>query len=76
PRLVEPMDGQQVGRRLPGKETRSPDDYELFVESLLEAPRGQRKPWSSGRYVPAYRAGNAPLKAAAPIETTAPPILP
>lgn len=67
PRLVEPMDGPQVGRRLPGKETRSADDYELFVESLLEAPRGQRRPWVNGKYVPAYRAGGAApvLRAAA-----------
>jgi len=63
PRLVEPMDGQQVGRRLPGQESRSPDDYELFVESLLEAPRGCRKPWVNGRYNPAHRSGNAAPKA-------------
>ncbi len=54
PRLVEPMDCNQVPRRVPGKETRSPDDFELFVESLIEAPRGQRKPWCNG-YVPAYK---------------------
>ena len=81
PRLVEPMDGQQVGRRLPGKESRSPDDYELFVESLLEAPRGCRKPWVNGRYVPAYRSGNnaaapvAPLRAAVATEP-APVVVP
>ena len=74
PRLVEPMDGSQVGRRLPGKEARSPDDYELFVESLLEAPRGCRKPWVNGKYVPAYKSG-APIRAAVATDAT-PAILP
>ena len=54
PRLVEPMDCNQVPRRVPGKETRSPDDFEIFVESLIEAPRGQRKSWSNG-YAAAYK---------------------
>lgn len=45
PRLQEAMNCDQVGGRVPGTETRGPDDYELFLESLLEAPRGQRKPW-------------------------------
>ena len=45
PRLQEAMNCDQVGKRVPGLETRSPDDYELFLESLIEAPRGQRKPW-------------------------------
>ena len=55
PRLVEPMDCNQVPRRVPGRETRSPDDYELFLEGILEAPRGQRKVWSNGRYNAAYK---------------------
>jgi pilus assembly protein CpaC len=55
PRLVDAMDCNQVPRRVPGKETRSPDDYELFLESLLEAPRGQRRPWQNGRFEPAYK---------------------
>ena len=55
PRLVDALDCNQVPRRVPGKETRSPDDYELFVESLVEAPRGQRRPWSTGRFEPAYK---------------------
>jgi pilus assembly protein CpaC len=80
PRLVEPMDSQQVGRRLPGKESRSPDDYELFVESLLEAPRGCRKPWVNGQYVPAHRSGNAaapvaPLRAAVATEPAPAPVV-
>jgi len=55
PRLVEPLNSDQVPRRVPGKETRSPDDYELFVEQLLEAPRGARKIFNGKQYVPAYR---------------------
>ena len=38
PRLVHPIDCNQLPRRLPGRETRGPDDYELFLEGLLEAP--------------------------------------
>jgi pilus assembly protein CpaC len=49
PRLQDAMNCDQVGGRVPGKETRSPDDYELFLESLIEAPRGQRQPWGGGR---------------------------
>ena len=55
PRLVDAMDCNQVPRRVPGKETRSPDDYELFLESLLEAPRGQRRPWQHGHFEAAYK---------------------
>ena len=55
PRLVDAMDCNQVPRRVPGKETRSPDDYELFLESLIEAPRGQRRPWQNGQFVAAYK---------------------
>ncbi len=49
PRLQEAMNCNQVGGRVPGKETRTPDDYELFLEGLVEAPRGQRKVWN-GRH--------------------------
>jgi pilus assembly protein CpaC len=59
PRLVEPMDCNQVPRRVPGRETRSPDDYELFLETLLEAPRGQRKVWNGFRYNAAHNCDNA-----------------
>ncbi len=55
PRLVEPLDANQVPRRVPGKETRSPDDYELFLDSLLEAPRGQRQVWLGRTYNAAYK---------------------
>ncbi|MBN9523843.1 hypothetical protein J0H58_35925 [bacterium] len=55
PRLVHPMDCNQVPRRLPGRETRSPDDYELFLENILEAPRGQRKVWNGRCYNAAWK---------------------
>jgi pilus assembly protein CpaC len=55
PRLVDAMDCAQLPRRVPGRETRSPDDYELFLEGILEAPRGQRKVWNGRCYVPAYK---------------------
>ncbi len=55
PRLVHPMDPCQAPKRLPGQETRTPDDYELFLENVLEAPRGQRKVWNGKCY-------NAPYK--------------
>lgn len=42
PRLVDPFPCTCLPRFLPGRETRSPDDYELFLEGILEAPRGQR----------------------------------
>jgi len=55
PRLVHAMDCNQVPRRLPGRETRTPDDYELFLEGILEAPRGQRKVWNGRCYNAAYK---------------------
>ncbi len=55
PRLVDALDCNQVPRRILGKETRSPDDYELFLESLVEAPRGSRQPWTGLRYKAAYK---------------------
>jgi pilus assembly protein CpaC len=42
PHLVDPMDCNQVPKRVPGKESRSPDDFELYLETMLELPRGQR----------------------------------
>ncbi len=54
PRLVDPMACTQVPKFLPGQETRSPDDFELFLEGILEAPRGQRTV-SLCDYVPAWR---------------------
>jgi pilus assembly protein CpaC len=55
PRLVHQLDCNQVPKRLPGRETRSPDDYELFLEGILEAPRGQRKVWNGKCYNAAYK---------------------
>jgi pilus assembly protein CpaC len=55
PRLVHPMDPCQAPKRLPGQETRTPDDYELFLENILEAPRGQRKVWNGKCYNAAYK---------------------
>jgi pilus assembly protein CpaC len=55
PRLVGPMNCDQVPKRLPGRETRNPDDYELFLENILEAPRGQRKVWSNRCYNAAWK---------------------
>jgi pilus assembly protein CpaC len=42
PRLVDPLCCTQIPQFLPGRETRSPDDFELFLEGIIEAPRGPR----------------------------------
>lgn len=42
PRLIDPLACNQLPKYLPGRETRNPDDFELFLEGILEAPRGQR----------------------------------
>jgi pilus assembly protein CpaC len=57
PRLVDPMACNQLPKYLPGRETRSPDDFELFLEGILEAPRGQREVFQDRHYVPAYKSG-------------------
>ncbi|HXG12981.1 MAG TPA: hypothetical protein VNK04_24700, partial [Gemmataceae bacterium] len=57
PYLVDALACNQVPKFLPGQETRSPDDFELFLEGILEAPRGQRYACQAGRYVPAHRTG-------------------
>ena len=57
PHLVEGFDCAQAPKILPGQETRAPDDYELFLEGILEAPRGQRCVFQNGHYVPAYKNG-------------------
>ena len=33
----------QLPKYLPGRETRTPDDFELFLEGILEAPPSQRR---------------------------------
>ncbi len=55
PYLVDGQDCQQAPKHLPGRETRSPDDYELFLEYLLEAPRGQRQVFENAKYKAAYK---------------------
>ncbi len=57
PHLVDPMACDQVPKLLPGQETRTPDDFELFLEGILEAPRGPRDVCPGGHYVPAYKNG-------------------
>jgi Flp pilus assembly secretin CpaC len=42
PRLVDPISCDKIPKYLPGRETRSPDDFELFLEGIIEAPRGPR----------------------------------
>ena len=42
PRLVDPIDCTKFPQHLPGRETRSPDDFEFFLEGILEAPRKPR----------------------------------
>jgi pilus assembly protein CpaC len=55
PHLVDAMDCAQAPKILPGQETRRPDDFELFLEGILEAPRGPREVFQDKRYVPAYK---------------------
>jgi len=57
PHLIDAQDCDQVTKCLPGQETRSPDDFELFLESILEAPRGPRQVFQHGHYVPAFKNG-------------------
>src|SRR6202011_3932095 len=50
PHLIDPMACCQLPKYLPGRETRRADDFELFLEGILEAPRGQRdvtKPYTA-----------------------------
>jgi pilus assembly protein CpaC len=69
PHLVDPMDCCQVPHYLPGQETRAPDDFELFLENILEAPRGSREVNHDRRYVPAWK--NSPTAAAYPCVSSA-----
>jgi pilus assembly protein CpaC len=55
PYLVDAMDCRQAPCQVPGQETRSPDDFELFLELILEAPRGQREIFPNKRYKPAWK---------------------
>ncbi len=55
PWLVDPESCDQRPQVLPGQETRRPDDFELFLENLIEVPRGPRKVYQDARYVAAYK---------------------
>ena len=57
PHLVDAMACDQAPKILPGQETRTSDDFELFLEGILEAPRGPRVVCPDYRYVPAYKNG-------------------
>lgn len=55
PYLVDAMDCSQLPKYLPGQETRNPDDFELFLEGILEAPRGPRAVNLNCGYTAAYK---------------------
>jgi pilus assembly protein CpaC len=57
PHLVDPMACNQLPKYVPGQETRSPDDFELFLEGIMEAPRGPREVFPNRHYVPAFQNG-------------------
>jgi pilus assembly protein CpaC len=57
PHLVDAQSCDQVVKVLPGQESRSPDDFELFLEGILEAPRGPRAVFHGPCYVPAHMNG-------------------
>jgi pilus assembly protein CpaC len=57
PHLVDPMACDQLPKYLPGQESRTPDDFELFLEGILEAPRGHREVFPDQRYKAAYLNG-------------------
>ena len=58
PRLVDPQSCNQLPHRLPTQQTRNADNFELFVEQLLELPRGQRQICGpDGRYVAGHKNG-------------------
>jgi len=74
PHLIDPMDCKQLPAKLPGMETRNPDDFELFLEGILEAPRGPREVWQNHRYIAAYK--NDPTLHEYPCAGNAPPRFP
>ncbi len=55
PWLVDGMSCDQRPQVLPGMETRRPDDFELFLENLIEVPRGPRDVCQNHHYVAAYK---------------------
>jgi pilus assembly protein CpaC len=56
---VNPPAPQPVAPPAALKPRTSPDDYELFLESILEAPRGQRKVWNGKVYSAPYKCAPA-----------------
>jgi pilus assembly protein CpaC len=54
PWLVDAESCNQRPKVLPGEETRRPDNFELFLEGIIEAPRGPRAVYQNHRYVPAW----------------------
>lgn len=66
PHLVDAASCCQLPKYLPGEETRSADDFELFYEGILEAPRGPREVFPHGIYRPAYQSQPA-CPAASPV---------
>ena len=55
PRLIDPVDCTKIPKYLPGRESRSPDDFELFMEGIMEAPRGPRNVIDRHWYRPAFQ---------------------
>jgi pilus assembly protein CpaC len=76
PRLVDPMDCSQRTTKLPGQETRTPSDFELFLEGILEAPRGPREIAPDGTYRPAHWLDSQGGAGACPTGTCAPTAVP
>jgi pilus assembly protein CpaC len=64
PYLVDAESCDQRPAMVPGMETRRPDDFELFLEGILEAPRGPREVCRDHRYVAPYK--NSPSAAEMP----------
>jgi pilus assembly protein CpaC len=64
PWLVDALSCSQRPKILPGEETRKPDNFELFLEGIIEAPRGPRQTWQQHHYVPAWM--NSPSAATFP----------
>ena len=55
PWLVDPESCDQRPKMMPGEETRNPDNFELFLEGIIEAPRGPRQAWQNHHYVPPWK---------------------
>jgi pilus assembly protein CpaC len=64
PWLVDAESCNQRPKMLPGEETRRPDNFELFLEGIIEAPRGPRQVYQDHHYVPAWM--NSPSAALFP----------